>query len=251
MITRRCECINYINGKRCKNKIRLYDKNKFRLYDNNKILDSNSKNNNNRKYYCLMHFNMVNTSKFYQDNAINIQKYYKGYKCRKTLNNIYRKLPCDIQRFIVDKYLRKDYFIKKFNNCVSKIINNKISQKINILEPLLQVNIANNVITGLLEYSEYNFINYIYNNDKEFIYIYNLYNKYRSGIKGNIALKLKQILSEYRYLIREIHRDLMNTTMYVINNDSFEYYVKLKNIYYTCDAYLYPYNYITNNYGMI
>ena len=68
----------------------------------------------------------INSNLLYDYKIIKIQKIYKGYRCRNKLNNIYKKLPIDIQD-IIDYYINKLFYIKKQEKKIKTIINRKIS----------------------------------------------------------------------------------------------------------------------------
>ena len=85
----RCSCRNSTTDKICKNKMR----NPFYI---------------NKKPICAFHYSYYKT-----EYALTIQRYYKGYKIRKLLNNVYKKLPCDIQKIIVKFVREPHYYYKK------------------------------------------------------------------------------------------------------------------------------------------
>ena len=108
------------------------------------------------KNYCYMHF-----QKTYNSFIIKIQKIFRGFKIRKKLNNIYKKLPEDIQNLIIS-YIRRD-INKQYLLAVNRVINKKIL-------------FIDDLFTSLLP-------NYIYNENinniiiNKLINIYNLFNK--------------------------------------------------------------------------
>lgn len=115
--------------------------------------------------YCYNHFVLL-----YNKYVINIQKYYRGYKARKYLTNIFIKLPNELQK-IITNYINHNYYIKKYNNTISNIVINNT------------YNLHN------YENSDYKLtINYLYN-------CYKLYYKYHSVIPINY-LKHAYILCE-------------------------------------------------------
>ena len=61
---------------------------------------------------------------YFETYIITIQKYYRSYISRRKLNNIYKKLPNDIQR-IVQYYMNEDLYYKRFIKSVLKILNTK------------------------------------------------------------------------------------------------------------------------------
>lgn len=87
---KRCQCRNITNGKICLNK----SKNLFIIYN---------------KKCCTFHANY-----YYNKYATKIQTCYKGYKKRIYLNNIYIKLPRDVQNLIL-YFVRYDFYTQKKN----------------------------------------------------------------------------------------------------------------------------------------
>ena len=102
----RCQIINKTNNYVCKNKSLFIS---------------------NNKRYCRFHYNY-----YMKDYVIIIQKYYKAYKNRKLINNIYLKLPDDLQRKIVF-HIRQDYYYKKYKECIQNIICNRLKKSRNEL----------------------------------------------------------------------------------------------------------------------
>ena len=95
----------------------------FRNITNNYVCKSKSKNLNYifGKRACMFHFN------YYAKHAIIIiQKHYRGYKCRKYLNNFYKKLPFDVQK-IINFYIREDHYAEIYNKVIKKIVTKKIN----------------------------------------------------------------------------------------------------------------------------
>jgi len=90
-----------------------------------------------KKFYCSNHSRLL-----YNEIIVIIQKIYRGYKVRRILNNIYIKLPRDLQTHILS-----------FNSI--KTINNSEAYKLKIKEVLCKAtlkiddlhNISNNKIT--------------------------------------------------------------------------------------------------------
>lgn len=161
MKIQRCQCKNITNNKICLNK----SKNLFII---------------NNKKYCTFHMN------YYHNNyAITIQSIYRGYKKRKYLNNIYNKLPYDLQNHIL-YFIKRDFYIEKLNNKLDLIVNNKINNY--IIDFNNKLNIDINVPFSLL--------NYLSNNQKEVIHIYKLFVKYQS------------ILTQKLFLHNQLHKNL-------------------------------------------
>ena len=94
-MSKKCSCIALSTGKKCRTKI-------THMYSN--------------KHMCYIH-----AKKFLGNYALLIQKIYIGYRSRKKLNTIYNRLPNEIQDIIL-YHMRQDYYNKKYNESLSKII---------------------------------------------------------------------------------------------------------------------------------
>lgn len=94
-----CLYVNLYTGKQCKN-----------IYDFNIGIKNLCKN------HCIL---------LYTKYALIIQKIYKGYKCRRYLNNIFFKLPNDVQDIILNK-INKDLYYKQYYKTINKIIYNNV-----------------------------------------------------------------------------------------------------------------------------
>jgi len=107
----------------------------------------------------------------YNKYVLIIQKFYRGYKARRYLVNIFNNLPYDLQKLVI-YYINDDYYKKKYLNTLSKIVLN----------------------------NTYKFHNY--NNSDEMLsleYLYNcykLYNKYHNIININY-LKHAYVLGDH------------------------------------------------------
>lgn len=115
---------------------------------------------------CLNHSLLL-----YNKYVLIIQKFYRGYKSRRYLVNIFNNLPYDLQKLVI-YYINDDYYKKKYLNTLSKIVLN----------------------------NTYKFHNY--NNSDEMLsleYLYNcykLYNKYHNIININY-LKHAYVLGDH------------------------------------------------------
>ena len=83
------------------------------------------------KKYCILHARIM-----YNYFVILIQKCYKGYRIRNKINNLFKPLPIEIQHIILD-YVKEPYYIKQYNNSITKILSNKVESVIK--NPFLQV----------------------------------------------------------------------------------------------------------------
>ncbi len=96
---------------------------------------------------CLNHM-LLSYNKY----VLIIQKIYRRYRSNIIINNIYKRLPCDLQNKI-KYYINEELYFKNYKKCINKIIINKTN--------LINYNKNNNKIS----------IEYI-------LYIYKLYHKY-------------------------------------------------------------------------
>ena len=152
------------------------------------------------KNYCINH------SKLYYNNCIiKIQKIYRGYKLRKYLNNIFFKLPRDIQIHIINfnKINHKKYteFIKKniYKN------NYKINNFSNINKYEIYLSELNNILNKLILYFnilDTNWINYykFYFDNIHYILSALIYN---FVLPSNINLAIYESLNLYPNLIND------------------------------------------------
>lgn len=145
----RCKCKNK-NNKTCLNK-------QFKLYN----LDNT--------YMCWLHYN------YYCENyATLIQAYYKAYKQRRLINNIYEKLPDDLQRKIVF-HIRENYYHNKYLKTIEVIMINKF-KKFN-----------DNIYIAYEgdKLQSFKYFEYVVKNRDYIIYIYKLYSKYSQLLSKN------------------------------------------------------------------
>jgi predicted small metal-binding protein len=125
------------------------------------------------------------------DYVIIIQKYYRAYKNKKVLNNIYLKLPDDLQRKIVF-HMREEYNYNKYKKAIINIIDNRLKISKNDIEKYFSY-----------RFDDDRLINYLLNeeNRKLLLINVNLYKKYSkllnirnfdiNSIKHRIQTKLK------------------------------------------------------------
>ena len=134
----------------------------------------------NGKYHCRIHFN-YNYVKY----ILIIQSYWRSYYSRRKLNNIFKKLPCDIQR-IVQWYINKDEYYLGLTDSINQILR-KRATKINTISTLpsryidTPLNVYNRFVLSIMIYEQH--ID-LYNIDiiKHYEYIIStcrLYNKYK------------------------------------------------------------------------
>mgnify|MGYP001170481504 FL=1 len=106
----------------------------------------------NNNSYCYNHAKLL-----YNKHITIIQKYYRGYRARRYLNNIFYKLPNEIQCIIID-YINLTFYKQKQLNIISNIIKKKTFD-------LHNYNISNKMMS----------LEYLHN-------CYKLYNKYHEII---------------------------------------------------------------------
>ena len=144
-------------------------------------------------YFCNNHSNIL-----FNKHILTIQKYYRGYKSRKIINNIYKKLPDDIQNIIKSK-INNNLHIKQYYKKLNKIIyNNK--NKIH---------------------------NYKFHNDKiDYNYIYNAYKLY---CKYFPIIPHKDL--QHFYVLGEQITYYFNILLGIVEFENINVYNIFKNIY--------------------
>ena len=134
-------------------------------------------------------------------NATLIQSYYKSYYIQKKMNNIYKKLPIDIQKHVL-YFIRQDYYIEKLNKKLNLIISNKINNYIIDFNDRL-----NN------DYKiPFTLITHINSNEKNIIHIYKLFIKYKTILKNRSML-----FNNLLYNLNQIHILLDNYENKIFN----------------------------------
>lgn len=141
----------------------------------------------NNKKYCYIHAKTI----FYKY-ATFIQSFWKGQKIRNKINNIYIKLPYDLQ-LKINFYIRESYLLEKYHYSIIR----------NILDKKVNTNIINNIYNNI-HYHIYD--DYFINSIIYIRYLYNLYNKYykiasldKVYILKKFVFKLKYINTEFIY----------------------------------------------------
>lgn len=163
----------------------VYNREKKRYYRCKKCYYNTLKVNNNIEKYCWSHYNQL-----CKEIIIVIQKMYRGYKCRKKINNIYIKLPDDIQQIILN-YVREDFYYKRYCNNIYTLINKRF--------------IFHNIVNSSLIQTTDEYILNIFKQDINPVFY--LYNKYFDIVyyinNTNIKFMTKQLfyLSQYLYTL--------------------------------------------------
>lgn len=152
---------------------------------NNKICKHKSKKDNFifQKKCCGYHLNIY--GKIY---ATYIQRIYRGYKCRKYLNKIYKNVPDDVQN-IINYYIKEEQYIINYLKVLTKIVVKNMSNFICYMD--MNTRHYNGFVfqldmNSLIDYSEFIFSKreYIMNN-------YKLYYKYKELLKKDMLIKTK------------------------------------------------------------
>ena len=117
--------------------------------------------------YCYNHFKLK-----YLKKIIIIQSYYRGYKNRKIINNIYIRLPNDIQKYI-QYFINIDLYHKRYYKKLNSILY-KNTYKLFNMNNVNLVNINNRINIDYIIRAYYLFNKYhkiIYMNDLKYYYI--------------------------------------------------------------------------------
>ena len=157
-----------------------------------------------------------------------IQKIYRAYRCRRYMNNIYKKLPCDLQAYIIHKYLRRDYYVKKFNYRLEIILNNKLYYYMDKLVKSAQS------CGG-------HFLDNIINNNEIIINICYFIKNYYRIIDDMYIYTMKMILRDLRYAVTNYYYNMFYPDYLTMDNieGNWEVYVDLKKLVDKMDNYLY------------
>ena len=177
-----------------------------------------------------------------------IQSFYRGIKSRKWLNNIYKKLPDDVQN-IIKYYINKELYIKKYLKTLTKIVMKKIDNFIYNMD-LVTYNLSGCMFqvnhNKLIEFS-----NYVFENNNLILKNWNLYFKYFTLFsqdnlyKINMTTNLNYLynnspkMRNYRYLLKVslfYYKQIVSThNMSIILNTNTKLYKELL----CCDIYQY------------
>ena len=196
----KCKCINLTNNNICKNKTR------YPFYINNKPI-------------CFFHYSYYRTF-----HALIIQKHYKGYKQRKLLNMVYKRLPDDIQRNIV-KFIREKYYYNNYIKLIGNIVEKKINNTLLYIENKL--NTINTVNPDLME-DLYNYFNY---NNQNFYKNIKLYSEYYYCMKEKNELQKKYFTFMTNFYFKICNLEHSNYQ---------KFYYLLNTIYYKIELYFNP-----------
>jgi hypothetical protein len=81
--------------------------------------------------YCWIHANQLNINP--SKSVILIQRYYRGYKCRKKLKNLFYNLPRELQILVIS-HMHMELKYKNYIASIANIVNNKIENFENMLK---------------------------------------------------------------------------------------------------------------------
>ena len=124
---------------------------------------------------------------YYGKYAIYIQKIYRGNKSRRLLNNIYKKIPSDIQD-IIKYHMNKDLYYKKKEKIISSIITSKIYKFLTTMFKLFKRTFVD--VNEFLEYKN------------DILSTFKLFNKYNILIDDYYKLRIeKQFTMINNYII--------------------------------------------------
>tara|TARA_Y100001970_G_C14240787_1_gene864791 strand:+ start:1342 stop:1992 length:651 start_codon:yes stop_codon:yes gene_type:complete len=179
---KRCNCRNTTNNKVCSKKSKT-------LY------------NVDNKLYCINHY------RYYRNSyATKIQSIYKGYKQRKLINIIYKRLPEDLQYKIL-YYVKRNTYQKRYIKKLKDILDNKFMELYNDIFNIYYLYPLNNKFS----------YNIIKNKDKilQKCYLYNKYfeivnYRHKEFINHSIVNKLSNIIKYYNTINVQITQDGIN-----------------------------------------
>ena len=194
----RCQFKNLTNNNICKNKSTCV----YYIFD---------------KRCCKYHY-----SYYGKKYAIYIQRIYRGYKSRKYLNNVYNRLPDDLQN-IVKFYINQDMNYKKY---VKKIWNIVVLKMLRFICHMKEkTNMYNTYVFQLSRDDLSEFENFIYEERDNILYNFNLYFKYETVLSNNNNIIPTYTQHDHPSIISynlKKCKDLLNCSLYyyekAINN---------------------------------
>lgn len=159
----------------------------------------------------------MHAKKKYNYFVILIQKCYKGYRIRNKINNLFKPLPIEIQHIILD-YVKEPYYIKRYNNSITKILSNKVESVIK--NPFLQVFLVSppNLSDSYISIKFY----------RNFIYLFNLYTKFNEITNSYYDRILYLYTSE---LWDIFNNQIRNATLFDENGTNMVFSDNWKNVY--------------------
>lgn len=168
------------------------------------------------------------SSYYYEKYVLIIQKHYKGYKQRKLINNIYKRLPSDIQNKIL-YYVKEDYYYKQYLKTISNIVEKKIINVINYIQDKLDI-IIDEIANSLKMFEIYNY----FNNPDNITNIYKIFYLYK---------KYYHILEheeEFVNILSNFQLDFCTYIRILESSNNFEFYYLLNSLYYKINNYINP-----------
>jgi len=165
-----------------------------------------------KNFYCSNHAKIQ-----YSAQIIIIQKIYRAYKVRRILNNIYLRLPRDLQVYVLGFNCGKTIGTKK--NDTIKIVNtitqatHKINDFHNLSNNKMTLHEINNILVLLIKYKKYIAINW-----------FNYYKYYFNNIYSIILLlcEVHDLPYTFAHLVSIINNDIyesLDLTSNLSNND--------------------------------
>ena len=192
---------------------------------NNKTCKHKSKNEHFifQKKCCGYHFSLY--GKKY---ATSIQSIYRGIKCRKSLNKIYKNVPDDVQN-IIKYYINEEQYIINHLKLLTKIVVKHISNFICYMD----FNTKNyNVFVFQLDQNELiNYTEFIFANRNYIINNLKLYYKYKELLNKDMLIKTNAFKSLEKnpetYLYETFYK--LKNYMVVLNSSLFYYEQSISN----------------------
>ena len=168
--------------------------------------------------FCLNHYKL-----HYITHVIIIQKIYKGYRCRKKINSIYKKLPDELQSKILF-YIKEPILYNNYCNTINKIIRKNTIHVLNVRYHLSYKPNIEYYIKTYKYFKKYRSIMYI--NDLKFLYI----------LSYELLLIINNIMfliMEYNHSFNDINFNLIDGVLNIHNS-----VIDLKDCNYTNLLYL-------------
>jgi len=181
-----------------------------------------------KNFYCSNHAKIC-----YSPQIIIIQKIYRGYKVRRILNNIYFKLPRDLQTHILSFNCGKT--IETKNTETIKIITSikqatyKINDFHNLSNNKITLHEINNILVILIKYKKYidskwfNYYKYYFNNIYSIILV---------------LCEVHDLPYTFAHLISIINNDIYESLDLLVNFSTNDFKKRAKEIMYNITLFL-------------
>ncbi len=181
-----------------------------------------------KNLYCSNHAKIQ-----YNPQIIIIQKIYRGYKVRRILNNIYLKLPRDLQAHILSFNTIKINMSKKNNTIKIAHIISQATHKINDLHNLstnkITLHEINDILVILIKYNKYI--------DSKW---FNYYKYYFNNIYSILLMLCEEHVLPYTFthLISIINNDIYESLDLIVNLTTNDFKKRAKEIMYNITLFL-------------